>query len=693
MLGFIAFYITFTSFGQEQITEPKECANPSGGISLGGNLVPNPTLACLNNGSTSSKVTISSYSAPGGGMFTPGTVYFIFNYKDSKGVPVFPNTPRFDTTYTQAGTYWIMMKGKVGSKDYIRCQKVEVFSTPQPEIDYNACSANTVVVKILPSANNKLYTIMSINWGDGTTEEFPMASISSTGITATHTYKGAVIQPLIQGIHIRNNSRVCSGTPYPIPVGSANVPKITELTGLNSGAENKITISGGTVGQDYNIEIKPKGGSWGPANLTIKGTATSATANTSITGLNGANEYCFRLQQTGFCATPIYSNEVCTIKPASQILSPTTVKINWSSESPITRYEVPYEETPTGANKNTGYPNPSTATTYTYNLMYCKAKYKFNVIGYVGTGTNRVTIKSPDILVDPLTGGKLPMTSISYISNDVNFIRLTLSTTPQPPKYNIYRAEGNSTNFTLVKSVTTNKWDDYNVEPEKQQYCYKVDYEDECGNVSEQSPPFCSIFLTSKASNTLNWTEFKVSDAANLLLNVKPTQYTVQLLDDKGNIIMPVDKTVNLESNLKNVLDAALNDPNHNGRVTFRILAQQDTQVDIYPIGITDFPFFSYSNTYTFITPAQIFVPSAFTPNGDTNNDVFLAKEKFVSEFNMVIYNRWGQAIFESKDKEIGWDGNENGTPAPPGNYSYKIYGIDNAGQKFEKIGTVILIK
>ena len=129
-----------------------------------------------------------------------------------------------------------------------------------------------------------------------------------------------------------------------------------------------------------------------------------------------------------------------------------------------------------------------------------------------------------------------------------------------------------------------------------------------------------------------------------------------------------------------------------NGRVTFRILATQDADL-ILPTGPIAFPFFSYSNTYTFITPAMLYVPSAFTPNDDTVNDVFKANGKFISEFNLVIYNRWGAPIFESKNIDIGWDGKESGVPAPQGNYSYKIYGLDHAGQEFSKVGSVILLK
>jgi gliding motility-associated-like protein len=68
-------------------------------------------------------------------------------------------------------------------------------------------------------------------------------------------------------------------------------------------------------------------------------------------------------------------------------------------------------------------------------------------------------------------------------------------------------------------------------------------------------------------------------------------------------------------------------------------------------------------------------IPTAFTPNGDGNNDVFriphLRYQKLV-EFN--IYNRWGQIIFHNaSDLKKGWDGTFNGEKQDMGVYSYMI--------------------
>ncbi|MBW8051815.1 MAG: T9SS type B sorting domain-containing protein [Cytophagales bacterium] len=61
----------------------------------------------------------------------------------------------------------------------------------------------------------------------------------------------------------------------------------------------------------------------------------------------------------------------------------------------------------------------------------------------------------------------------------------------------------------------------------------------------------------------------------------------------------------------------------------------------------------------------QLFIPNAFSPNGDGENDVFRVIGSGIKKISLVVYNRWGEEVFETKDikeaTEIGWDGKHNG--------------------------------
>ena len=106
-------------------------------------------------------------------------------------------------------------------------------------------------------------------------------------------------------------------------------------------------------------------------------------------------------------------------------------------------------------------------------------------------------------------------------------------------------------------------------------------------------------------------------------------------------------------------------------------------------------PITVYSNIITIFPSPNIFLPTAFTPNNDGTNDVFIGNGLKVTEFNMTVYNQWGNIVFESFDLNTGWDGMFLGqsSPCPPGTYSYKVSSKFTSGSTFEKLGSVLLIR
>ncbi|MBO3699987.1 gliding motility-associated C-terminal domain-containing protein [Roseivirga sp. E12] len=63
--------------------------------------------------------------------------------------------------------------------------------------------------------------------------------------------------------------------------------------------------------------------------------------------------------------------------------------------------------------------------------------------------------------------------------------------------------------------------------------------------------------------------------------------------------------------------------------------------------------------------------PTAFSPNGDNMNDTFGPTTPCQIEFNMEVYNSWGEVIFSTQNAQEQWNGQLNGQPLPPGKYSY----------------------
>jgi gliding motility-associated-like protein len=70
----------------------------------------------------------------------------------------------------------------------------------------------------------------------------------------------------------------------------------------------------------------------------------------------------------------------------------------------------------------------------------------------------------------------------------------------------------------------------------------------------------------------------------------------------------------------------------------------------------------------------KVFVPTAFTPNRDRKNDLFkILGTEIVSSLHLKIFNRWGELVFETRDKANGWDGTYRGKYAPNGTYIYLL--------------------
>lgn len=89
----------------------------------------------------------------------------------------------------------------------------------------------------------------------------------------------------------------------------------------------------------------------------------------------------------------------------------------------------------------------------------------------------------------------------------------------------------------------------------------------------------------------------------------------------------------------------------------------------------------------------DFFVPNVFTPNGDKVNDTYLIKVKFMSAYEITIFNRWGKQVFYSTDSNAPWDGNIDGSPAAAGVYYYIIRATCEDGNSFKKVGYLQLIR
>jgi gliding motility-associated-like protein len=94
------------------------------------------------------------------------------------------------------------------------------------------------------------------------------------------------------------------------------------------------------------------------------------------------------------------------------------------------------------------------------------------------------------------------------------------------------------------------------------------------------------------------------------------------------------------------------------------------------------------------VCPQYVYLPNAFTPNGDGKNDIF--RPIFMgpeSGFRFAVYDRWGRQVFESANPSVGWDGTTGGKQQPGGTYVWFCqYQLFEEPARIQR-GTVLLIR
>ena len=89
---------------------------------------------------------------------------------------------------------------------------------------------------------------------------------------------------------------------------------------------------------------------------------------------------------------------------------------------------------------------------------------------------------------------------------------------------------------------------------------------------------------------------------------------------------------------------------------------------------------------------SEVGIPNVFSPNGDNNNDLLFVLGS-IDKLDFQIYNRWGQQVFKTNDRSVGWDGTFMGQPCNPGVFAYRVSGIMPDGSTVEKKGNITLVR
>ena len=111
-----------------------------------------------------------------------------------------------------------------------------------------------------------------------------------------------------------------------------------------------------------------------------------------------------------------------------------------------------------------------------------------------------------------------------------------------------------------------------------------------------------------------------------------------------------------------------------------------------------EFTFYSLNKCLTVpmdqcITRPPFYMPDAFSPNGDGINDLLIVEGIISPDFELSVFNAWGEVVFHGNDAQAVWDGSYGGQDAPEGTYAYAVRFRDVSGKYLTKRGVLFLLR
>jgi gliding motility-associated-like protein len=161
---------------------------------------------------------------------------------------------------------------------------------------------------------------------------------------------------------------------------------------------------------------------------------------------------------------------------------------------------------------------------------------------------------------------------------------------------------------------------------------------------------------------------------------------------ETGQAIQPINQTQNAQVFLWDFGDQSLSSSPNPAHVYDLAGNYEITLTAINEFGCQD----SYTNLILINDPTIIYVPNAFTPGGFDLNETFLpivSSGVDRNNYKLLVFNRWGEVMFESRHPEIGWDGSYGKHLAPSGVYVWQIEFQNAQGLKENRKGHVSLLR
>lgn len=561
-------------------------------------------------------------------------------YHDGNFVTV--NSPH---TYDRTGTFWMRVLIGAGNIDSLQ---ITVFPAIQPAFNLYACGNNEVTVDITDTN----YDEYAVNFNDGSPEVIVTAGASQ------HTYAS----PGPESVTVRGRKQGaadnCSDSTRTINALQALPPPL--LTGLQVLDNTSLQVN--FDGRDnilYRLEIATNG----KTNFQLYKTLYNVDTDIVTNLRTDDNYYCFRLGTVDPCAnTTIYSPVMCSADLDLSVENNSNL-LTWTTD-------------PSASLRLTSSIDGSSITTdvtgdtsYRDTDVTCGTEYCYYLTAIYPGGYESVSILECGTAFSTDEPG--PVADITAVVGEQG-VNLLWQLVPgfDAGEFAVHKTV-NDVTTRLGASATPEFFDEtYLTESGA---CYRISYGDICGNDSPLSEPACPIRLTAtlEADNTISlaWSAYQGwRDGV--------AGYVIEKYSPEGQLLASTDAGTAL---------GAADDSQDLANQLYVFVVKANPSNAVLPQAV--------SNRVVIIKDPNLFYPTGFTPNGDNLNDLFNVFGQYIIDFEMNIFNRWGELLYTTADLEQGWDGTFRGNPMPEGTYTFVADITDRAGRTFRKSGSVLLIR
>ena len=585
---------------------------------------------------------------------------FNFNRKQTTFPDIKQTTEDSSCLYNNAGVYTIFQYGSASGSGFSICKDIVVYETRAPKAELITCPNGLAKLTIIKDSVAKAYDEIEINWGDGSAITLWKEGMA---LDFFHQFPNNSRPPItIRGLY---HAGLCQSSLNTTTLTSTNAPvldkiKISSVEISSDGKAN--VLYEGMAGIVSEIFIDKGNGQF---VTTGKSGSVGGTQSVNVENLNAGTIFRFKIVSKDICGNPVESAVVSSIivkeDPSSMDEKIALSWKNLENSGKLIQYQLIRD----------GKVIFTTADQLSYidSDVTCGQDYKYEIVAII---ENDVRSYSAPITAQPksLAPETIKKAYVTVESDTQIITRVELSGAGLTNSFDLVveRAISGSKDFTRISDVNNSslRYDDSDVNASESSYCYRFSYQNACKQISpEFSQPVCSILLKNNVQQIVWTSESPFTGAV--------ASYDMIQVNPETNITEEIPKQLSHSQEI---------DLDTQSGLSFRIKAYS-----------ADGNLTSYSNTLTLTRDAIILIPDAFTPNGDGINEKFEVKNYFTSSFQIKIYNRWGEVIFQSENPGISWDGNIKNAPAAAGEYIFKINTSDRSGKSLVKTGSFLLIR